>query len=217
MSEFTKGSPKSHPNAQFEMPQAEEDLVQAWKDEYLGDSRFCDVFTDDPVKLVELSLQKFLGLKEEILHKHGLVISNNCVMTKKDHEVVLRLGADDCLLCKRYMDSHDNYPVPRCTECPIYCARGGVACDTVLRDDHGERKEDDHPYNELVMNHDPHPMTAWLKRALIYEKRRQKLLKMLERNLNEFISTHWDSKKHRKHLINIACLQLDRINNEEEH
>lgn len=102
---------------------------------------------DDDLIAVDHSLQKWKGLRDESLSKHGL------------DKPPVTVFADTCSLCVRFMDE-DAEEDDKCSSCPLYQARSGFACD--------DRRPNEgiSPYWEYrrmnIQSRTPEIMISWL-------------------------------------------------------
>lgn len=108
---------------------------------------------------IEHSLQKWKGLSEKNLKKHGLV-QELCFIEEEGSSLCMELGGESCALC--WHDLHNtnkNY----CGACPLAIARGGISCE------HKTDEESDNyqlsPWHSFIHKADTKPMIYWLKQA----------------------------------------------------
>lgn len=118
--------------------------------------------------LVEHSLRKWRGLRQENLDKHG--IGRLSAYTIGDPDTLhpataFQVSASTCALCEAYDpteeldDTSEDY-VTVCNECPLYLSRGNVSCDT--RTEHEKLS----PFYAYGSGNGPEAMIAALKKAL---------------------------------------------------
>jgi hypothetical protein len=113
------------------------------------------------------SLQKWEGLRQASLDKHGCHLSSMGSVT--DDEVhFLAIDASSCALCEHHYnepteDAYDydgNPNFERCSTCPLALARGGVPCDAK------NGSEENSPWGAWRhRGYNPEPMIHWLSLA----------------------------------------------------
>lgn len=146
--------------------------IETWKAEFYP----IDASQTHRDEAIDHSLQKWLGLEPENLAKHNVKLRWHKVMDESitlDDSCVpgVQIDGSTCALCHHYMD-HDwdedegEYESP-CHDCPLYQARGGVACDDETSDEwEDERPSPWHVFSrEQDGEHSAKPMIHWLKKA----------------------------------------------------
>lgn len=123
---------------------------------------------------VDHSLQKWLGLLPENLAKHDCHIEDSSVV-EIGHTPCLGnhvfIDSSSCSLCHHFCDmsacnsGDDESP---CIECPLYKARGDVACDDETSEEWNNSQKS--PWHAFTLtfddySYDPKPMIHWLKRT----------------------------------------------------
>ena len=140
--------------------------------------------SNDPVTIVEHSLQKWTGLRPENLKKHNMVFKDGMVQARRGTGAGLYVDDSSCSLCQKYIDHC--HPSHSCAKCPLYQARGRVPCYETK----GREKND--PYGAFRYPReredlwfdfgnntprDPEPMIKWLEKTLIYIRKQDKAKK----------------------------------------
>ena len=121
---------------------------------------------------VEHSLQKWHGLREENLRRHGLRKSGDSakiyepmIFGQEGEECLIY--SDNCALCHWYAkDEQDEYDT--CGGCPLVKVRNGLRCDQdAPQEDENENviRVDPSPYFTFVEESDPEPMIELLEKA----------------------------------------------------
>lgn len=117
------------------------------------------------------SLKKWEGLTPENLQRHGCspkrLIDRKVIMDNDFTGDVLSMGSS-CALCLLYLDHLDKSH--RCSSCPLYGFRNGVACDEGGIDDQTHQGVSISPYQSFYRFNDPQPMIALLKAAVEFYK-----------------------------------------------
>ena len=130
--------------------------ISSWKEEFY--IPVWNVPEGDESAAIAQSLQKFRGLRQEVLAKHGLTrIGSEGRMYPKIGELGgswFDIDATSCALCDQYYltfpgDDHG------CADCPLYKELGNMTC-----------YEDDAPYNVWYLRNDPEPMIEVLEKML---------------------------------------------------
>lgn len=154
--------------------------IKSWKEEFYPIPASKVVGSDD-VALVKHSLQKWIGLRDENLHKHNLhkvMHESNPILSSADNRYEFRISGENCALCLAHaIEVEDEYTVHACETCPIYKSRGGFACDEC--DEHASNEElsSVNPWSEFVDYNDPEPMIEALEVALSYVNQQESLSK----------------------------------------
>ena len=133
--------------------------------------------------IVEHSLQKWTGLRPENLKKHNVIYSGdggyyeNGVRSKYNRVQysanIVPINDESCSLCEAYFKSSNGVygNLHSCRACPLYQARGRVACYS----DTDRNNGDEAPYHVFTSTDNPEPMIKWLEKTLIYVKKQAKL------------------------------------------
>lgn len=128
--------------------------LQSWKEEfYPVEAQYAS-----PEEAVAHSLRKWEGLRPENLQKHGLVQNGKHLEEVDSEDEEYFISGDSCALCHHYAEDE-------CNCCPLFKARGDVACDSFNIEECGSDGE--HPFGAGVnrANPNPEPMIMWLKKA----------------------------------------------------
>lgn len=120
------------------------------------------------------SLQKWLGLREASLQKHGAALcsaddywsSRNVIVDESGDRLYVNCAS--CALCVWFLGKNAVTSSEACSRCPLSKVRGGIPCDKA-RDD-----EEQSPYFRLCDDGDPEPMIRWLRKAVAYQKKAKK-------------------------------------------
>lgn len=143
--------------------------LETWKAEFYPIAA-CDTKEEDAIAH---SLQKWKGLTHENLAKHnvrlnyyGWVVEKDAVDHSADRAVVI--NGSTCSLCHHFLNSASDenwdYEESPCETCPLYKARGDVACDKERMD------EEEAPWYEFrYETPNPDPMIFWLQKAVEYQ------------------------------------------------
>lgn len=135
--------------------------VQTWMSEFYPKP----VHQTAKEEAVQHSLTKWQGLTPENLAKHGVRIDDYGFVVQQGNrtglETEVRINGSTCSLCLHYLNEDREDPESSCSTCPLYEARGNVACDAE-RDD-----EDEAPWYAFRGDTaDPQPMIFWLTKTL---------------------------------------------------
>lgn len=137
--------------------------LQTWKDE------FYPIEATETLKenAVQHCLTKWQGLASENLAKHRVELNNAAwVVDQKESATMDRvvINGSTCALCHHYLIEDSGYEESFCEMCPLYKARGDVACD---------KERDDEPAAPWYAFRDDHPqvqpMIYWLHKAVEYQ------------------------------------------------
>lgn len=144
--------------------------VETWKADFYA-VEACDT---DQADAVAHSLQKWQGLTTDNLSKHGVRLDDFGWVVEKGvekatKELAVVINGSTCALCHHYLveggvDENYDYEESPCEMCPLYKARGNVACDKERMDEH------EAPWYEFrTESKDPNPMIFWLQKAVEYQ------------------------------------------------
>jgi hypothetical protein len=124
---------------------------------------------------IDHSLQKWLGLLPENLAKHHVtLVAGEVVDIFVDLDNPSTRGVfidgDSCSLCHHYMDhdfdEEEGEYESHCHDCPLYQARGGVACDDETSGEwESEQPSPWHSFTRAKNKNDPKPMIHWLTKT----------------------------------------------------
>jgi len=142
--------------------------LETWKAEFYPKA----AADTTPEEALAHSIRKWEGLRADALARHG-VTQRGSWLCGEELELSFIVACSSCALCYHYMaepldddgDETDEADVisrvsDACEGCPLYEARGGVACDVM--DDVDDRRD---PYNAYASHGDPVPMLRWLRKA----------------------------------------------------
>ncbi|WP_413937041.1 hypothetical protein [Nitrospira sp. BLG_1] len=114
---------------------------KSWKQEYYAmPARKVEEFN-----ALQHSLQKWIGLTQENLAKHGI------------KNPPIAVDSKTCALCHHYINIPDD-----CFECPLAQSRNGTPCDSATDD------EDKSPYIAYKREGVPEEMIIALQKAIVY-------------------------------------------------
>lgn len=137
--------------------------IATWKAEFYP----VDAFETEQADAITHSLQKWKGLTADNLSKHrvrlddfGWVVEEGVEKATKELAVVI--NGSTCALCHHYLVD-ENHDCDYGEMCPLYKARGNVACDKERMDEH------EAPWYEFRRSKDPNPMIFWLQKAVEYQ------------------------------------------------
>lgn len=124
----------------------------------------------DDVALVQHSLKKWIGLRDENLKRHGVEIveynhGSKYITSGGNRLVELHIDSGSCALCDAHIKSYDEHDHP-CETCPLYQSRGNIACD-----DYNEYEDEENvepPWFQFSTNDDPEPMIKALEDTLVF-------------------------------------------------
>lgn len=95
------------------------------------------------------SLQKWIGLRQENLAKHGI------------KNPPIAVGSGTCALCR-------HYATDGCSQCPLAQSRNGTPCDSATDD------EEVSPYRAYTREDGPEEMIIALYKAVAFVKKKKK-------------------------------------------
>jgi hypothetical protein len=124
--------------------------IENWKKEFYPVNA-----ADVPIEqALDHSIQKWNGLTEENLAKHGL--------TAAELKTYFPINSETCALCFHYDGAGRN-----CSECPLFLVRKETRCDEESDDD-----DELSPFHRFSYSREanPQPMIEWLGKAKKYEQ-----------------------------------------------
>jgi hypothetical protein len=112
----------------------------------------CDAAEGTNLEAVRHSLQKWKGLRPDVMKKHHVRIRQDHIHDRKG-DLVMIMGDASCALCHK----HDMWF--GCSSCPLARVRSGKRCDRE------RQSEEVSPWGAWVTHRNPEPMIAALEKA----------------------------------------------------
>lgn len=144
--------------------------LETWKAEFYPVPASSFTAETSTIDLVEHSLRKWIGLREENLRKHGISTNRwyrEIACTESVNDPPLQIDSTTCALCVVAEEKHkkEDYAAPSmCKHCILTKLRNGLQCDEV------HILESASPWSIWLRSADPEPMIKLLKEAVEFLK-----------------------------------------------